>query len=132
MLHDFLLPEQTFFVFQTLITATGRKLTAPTYPAFLLNVPETQVSKTSNGVRVASEVTSVMQPAPSMTVLLTSAEMYTYAAFFCVFSLHMVKLLLLEYGSMPVADMKQSRTMVPPTSLSIWLSKELKRERNVN
>jgi hypothetical protein len=41
------------FVFLQVATA-GRKFS--TYPAFITNAPATEVSKTSNGIRVASEV----------------------------------------------------------------------------
>lgn len=74
----------------------------------------------------------MMQLTLSVTELVNPAQIYTYAIFVCLFSLHTVKPLLLEYGLMLAADMKLLRTMVQPTFLSIWLLKELKRERNVS
>lgn len=44
--------------YQALHKSVSRKFASVAYPAYILNAPLTEVSKTSNGVRVASEVCS--------------------------------------------------------------------------
>jgi hypothetical protein len=63
----------------------------------------------------------MMQLILSITELVNPPQNLTCAMFFCLFSLHTVKPLLLEYGLMLAADMKLLRTMVQPTFLSTWV-----------